>query len=152
MYAKVSGKQGSKIYLFNTLNNYEHLEVLSSNRPIDCVRFSHLDHIVYGVYSQGYYFWSLESLFKQRGEQNDIGFNIKGAEIYLNNLLLWGETDVFVIDQNGAREAIKLVAPINNLLVQQNTLILSTAAGELFRCKGLPTINSALAMPGFRIF
>ena len=138
--------------LEHALNNYEHLEILSSNKPIDCVRFSHLDHIVYGVHAQGYYYWSLESLFKQRGEQNNIGFAIRGADIYLNNLLLWGETDLMLIDQNGTRDCIKLSAPITNLLVQQNSLILSTVGGDLFRCKGLAAINPAMAMPGFRIF
>lgn len=59
MYCKVSGKQGSKIYLYNTLNNYEYMEILSSNRPIDVVRFSQLDNIIYGVHQNGYYFWSL---------------------------------------------------------------------------------------------
>jgi hypothetical protein len=91
-------------------------------------------------------------MFKQRVEQNDIGFVIKGAEIYLNSLLLWGSTDLMLIDQNGAREGIKLGTPITNLLVQQNSLILSTAGGDLFRCKGLAAINPAMAMPGFRVF
>jgi hypothetical protein len=59
MYAKVSGKQGSKVYLYNALANYDYMEVLSSNRPIDTLRFSHLDHIVYGIHQNGYYFWSL---------------------------------------------------------------------------------------------
>lgn len=68
MYAKISGKQGSKIYLYNVLNNYEFLEVLSSNRPIDTIRFSPFDNVVYGIHSNGYYSWSLESLFKQRME------------------------------------------------------------------------------------
>lgn len=66
MYVKVSGKQGSKIYLYNTLSHYDYLEVLSSNRPIDNVRFSLLDHIVYGIHPTGYYYWSLDSNFKHR--------------------------------------------------------------------------------------
>ena len=34
MHAKLGGKQGSKIYLYNTLNNYECLEILNTGKPV----------------------------------------------------------------------------------------------------------------------
>jgi hypothetical protein len=153
MYAKVSGKQGSKIYLYNALSNYEYMEVLSSNRPIDAVRFTLLDHIVYGIHQNGYYFWSLDSLFKQRGENAvEIGFPVRGGDVYQNQLLLWGENDLLLIDAAGGRENVKLPRPISNLLVQQGNLILCTGSGDLFRCKGVGAINGQLSGQGFKIF
>ena len=100
MYVKVSGKQGGKIYLYNTINNYELLEVLSSNKPIESVRFSSFDNLIYGIHQNGYYTWSLDSLFKHRMENTmEIPFVIKGGDIYMSNLLLWGENDIMLIDQ-----------------------------------------------------
>jgi hypothetical protein len=79
-------------------------------------------------------------------------FTVKGGEVYLNQLLLWGENELLLIDAAGGRESVKLVRPISNLLVQQNNLILSTANGELFRCKGVSSVNSQLGGQSFRIF
>lgn len=72
--------------------------------------------------------------------------------MYQNQLLLWGDQDLLLIDAAGEREGIRLVRPINGLLVQQGSLILTTPNGELFRCKGAPAVNSQLAGAGFRIF
>lgn len=80
MYAKVGGKQGSKIYLYNALNNYEFMEVLSANKPIEAIRFSALDQTIYAIHRQGYYTWSAESLFKHRSDfAGEVPFQIKGA-------------------------------------------------------------------------
>lgn len=80
MFAKVGGKQGSKIYLYNAINNYEFMEVLSANKPIEAVRFSPLDNLIYAIHHRGYYTWNAESLFKHRSDYSgEIAFEIKGA-------------------------------------------------------------------------
>ena len=108
---------------------------------------------MYGIHSNGYYSWSLESLFKQRTESTfEVPFSIKGGDIYLNNLLLWGENNIIVVDQAGAPEYIKLYKPINNLLVQQGNLIFTTANGDLYRCKGAASINNVIGGQSFKIF
>lgn len=66
MYIKVSGKQGSKIYLYNTLNNYELIETLSASKPLESVKFGNYDSLIYGFHQNGYYIWSVDSHFKHR--------------------------------------------------------------------------------------
>lgn len=69
----------------------------------------------------------------------------------MSNLLLWGENDIMLIDQ-GEQQIIKLIKPINNLLVVQGTLIFSTSNGDLYRCKGHNSINTTLAGQSFKVF
>jgi hypothetical protein len=43
-------------------------------------------------------------MFKQRGENtSEIGFPVRGGDVYLNQLLLWGENEILLIDQSGNR-------------------------------------------------
>lgn len=80
MFARVGGKQGSKIYLYSAINNYEFMEVLSANKPIEAVRFSPLDNLIYAVHHRGFYTWNADSLFKHRTDYaGEIAFEVVGA-------------------------------------------------------------------------
>lgn len=90
LYAKLAGKQGSKIYLYNS-NNFEPIEVISTSRPVIDILWTPYDTAVYAVHNNGFYSWTLDSLFKQKSDSTfNFKFDIKGASIYNGNLLLWG--------------------------------------------------------------
>lgn len=153
LFAKVGGKQGSKIYLYNAINNYEFMEVLSANKPIEAIRFSPLDHIIYAIHQHGYYTWNAESLFKHRSDYGgEVPFQIKGTEFYGSTLVLWGEQDVLSIPTVGTPEHTKLSKQINNLIIQKEYVVVSTPAGELYRCKGIAQINNNLLGQSFSTF
>ncbi len=66
--------------------------------------------------------------------------------------MLWGEQDLISIPADGTPEAIKLSKPISNLIVQKDHVVVSTPAGELYRCKGLSQINNAFLGQSFPTF
>ena len=66
MYAKLGGKQGSKIYIYNLLSNFDCVEILNTSRPVLSIHWSTFDTAIFALHSSGYYHWHINSLFKQR--------------------------------------------------------------------------------------
>jgi hypothetical protein len=92
MHAKLGGKQGSKIYLYNTLNNYECIEVLNTGRPVGSIIWNIHDTTIYAIYEAGYYYWSINSQFKQRQDSSyEFDFVIKGVTSDARGMILWGD-------------------------------------------------------------
>lgn len=153
MYAKLSGKQGSKIYLYNTLNNFESIEILNTARPVNQILWTNLDTILYAVHPNGYYTWTTDSMFKQRYDSNmNLSFSITGADVLHSNIVLWSSKNVLLVDHNhNILQTHKLTQQIKSLLVQNNNIIFNTTKGEIYRCKNLNSIDSTMVAPGFKI-
>lgn len=110
MHAKLGGKQGSKIYLYNLNNNYECIEVLNTSRPVINIMWSSFDTVVYGVHPNGYYCWGIDSLFRQRYDStHQFNYTIKGGAINNNSVIFWGSDHVTELDcSHGLIEQTKL--------------------------------------------
>jgi hypothetical protein len=110
------------------LSNFECIEVLSASKPVEMMVWTPLDSQVFGFHQNGYYHWSVDSCFKLRHENTcSVSFAIKGAVVYHNSIVAWGERDIMQIDNHAVTEAIKLDKTLTNLLVQSNNFIMTTA-------------------------
>jgi hypothetical protein len=91
MHAKLGGKQGSKIYLYNLEHNYDCIEILNTSRPVIQILWTPFDLAVYAVHANGYYTWGTDSMFKLKYDSSlKLGFAVRGAGILHSSLLLWG--------------------------------------------------------------
>lgn len=126
--------------------------MLSTNRPVEYLKWSPLDNIIYAFHKSGFYLWNIDTMFKQRQESTvNINFSIKGAEIYHNRVVVYGDREILQIENNFVIETIKTDKIIESLIIQNGTVIFTTAHGELFRCKVLNQINQVIGGKGFKI-
>jgi hypothetical protein len=95
MHAKLGGKQGNKIYLYSINNNYECIEVLNTSRPVISMMWSPFDTTVYGVHANGYYYWGVDSMFRQKYDStHQFGYNVRGASTCHHSIMFWGSDHV----------------------------------------------------------
>jgi len=153
MYAKLGGKQGSKIYLYNLNNNYECIEVLNTSRPAIKILWSPFDTTIYGVHANGYYSWGVESMFRQKQDSGyQFNYNILGACASNAGLVFWGADNITELDYNHTLiDQIKLTTPIDNLLLQKNQLVFTSISGDLYHCKSISQVNSVLMTQGYKL-
>lgn len=68
------------------------------------------------------------------------------------SVIFWGNERVVEIDFNHeVIDTVKLKNPIDSFLVQKGHLIFTSAAGDLYRCKGMNQMFETMQTPGFKI-
>jgi len=98
----VSGKNGSKCYVYKANEDYENLDCLSIGKKIERFIWNKYDSFLYGIHNSGYYRWSTESLLKNRFETLfDIPFEVSDA--VLNDrkdiVVLYGRNEILEINE-----------------------------------------------------